>query len=270
MTNRKEDSEYTDRKKGGESTQHKSLLKHGRFPLNRKNSKKERNYKMKKFLSLILAICMTMVICVPSAYAEETDANVAYISFEEYSAAIEAEYAKYGIEGGVYEPEGEFICTSEDLETSLAIIRENIETKSKGAGNVVVLEEAESSDYLNPSIMPTVMPVTVTMSTNYFYANLDFPLIPRGCTIKTTVNITVNVQSSNILSVGIPSLKVENGIGIADWVEYVSHSSTINQSNNSVTMYVTCRLKFETSLGVTTAWSTETISYSTTFKNIPV
>ena len=219
---------------------------------------------MKRFVIYFIACILSVSVLSASAEAHE---YVAYISFEEYSAAIEAEYAKYGIEGGVYEPEGEFICTSEDLETSLAIIREYLE--SKDVENAFVLAEAESSDYLNPSIMPTAMPVTVTMTSSYWYFDFSLPIIPRECTIETTVDITVNAQDATIMSVGTPSLEVVGGTGIADWIEYVDHSTTINQSDKSVSMYVTCKIKCETSLGSITSWDKQTINYFTKFTNIP-
>lgn len=220
---------------------------------------------MKKLVSLWLAFVATMTLVVPSFAAEPVE-DVVYISFEEYSAAIEAEYAKYGIEGGVYEPEGEFICTSEDLETSLAIIREYIE--SKGVADVPVEEKAENNGFLNPPIMPAAMPVTYTMTTSYYYCDLSVPLLPRECIIETTADITANVQNSTIMRVSTPSLEVVGGTGIADWIEYVSHSTTIDLAKKSVSMNITCKIKYELVVGAATSWNKQTISYHTTFKDI--
>ena len=127
----------------------------------------------------------------------------------------------------------------------------------------------ESSNYLISDVMPTAMPVTVTMTDSYFYSDISMPLMPRTCTIETTVDIDVDAQDARIKSVSTPSLEVTSGTGIDDWIEYVSHSSTLDQKNKSVKMEVTCKIKYEMSVGAITTWSKETINYIANFKKIP-
>lgn len=225
---------------------------------------------MKKFAKRFVAF---FAVCALSASVLPVNAEaqeyVDYISFEEYSAIIEAEYAKYGIEGGVYKPEGEFICTSEDLETSLAVIREYIASIDDVENTRILENGSESSDCLIPSVMPTAMPVTVTMTSSYLYSDLSLPILPATCTIQTTADITVNAQDATIMSASSPSLEIVEGFGIADWIEYVSHTTTINQAKKTVTMTITCKIKREINVGAATSWSKQTITYTTNFKNIP-
>lgn len=222
---------------------------------------------MKRFAAFLIASVLLVSILPVRADALINDN---YISFEEYSEAIEAEYAKYGIEGGVYEPEGEFICTYEDLEASLVIIRNYIESRHMEQTEIESLENNSCS--VSP-ITPTAMPVTVTMTDLYTYVSggpiPGLPIVPNYCTIATTVDIVVDVQNLTIISVSNPILEVTQGFGIADWIEYVSHSTVINQSNKSVTMNITCKIKNELNVGPVTSWEKETITYKACFDNIP-
>ena len=75
---------------------------------------------MKKMISVCLIFTLCISVCSVMSFASEET-----ITFEEYEAAIVAEYAKYGIEGGVYEPESPFYCTREMLESDLKLVRQN-------------------------------------------------------------------------------------------------------------------------------------------------
>lgn len=85
---------------------------------------------------------------------------------------------------------------------------------------------------------------------------------------KTTVDIDVDYQSANIVWVYEPTLEVMAATGFDDWIEYVDHSTDIEQDKNRVTMDITCKIKQEMSLGTTTSWSKITISYPAVFRNV--
>lgn len=222
---------------------------------------------MKRLFSLLVAGLMLFAVCPLNASAAEAG----YVSFEEYSAAIEAEFEKYGIEGGVYEPDGEFMYTYEDLEADLNILHEYLENKedSKIAEKKLVGEPIISGGILTPPVMPMATYVTVTMTSTYFHTDVSLPIFPRFCTIKTKVNILTNRQNSTIVSVSKPSLSVENGVTIDDWIEYVNHQTWIDQAKKRVTMSVTCKLKYSLTILPIPLWEKATIDYITVFKDVP-
>ena len=210
-------------------------------------------------IGLALAIMLGTMPAYARAYANDSD-----ITFEEYSIAVEKEYAKYGIEGGVYEPEGEFYCTYEMLQHDLAIIDELCQSEMDYQ-KTASISEAEKEDYVSP----TAMRGTVTVTDTYLYSDLSLPTVPRSCTIQTTADIVVDYQGAYIAYAEKPTLEVLGATGYADWIEYVSHSTSINQSKHSVIMNITCKIKKETSVGFVTSWSKQEISYVATFKNVP-
>lgn len=210
-------------------------------------------------IGLAFAIMLGTMPAYAGAYANDSD-----ITFEEYSIAVEKEYAKYGIEGGVYEPEGEFFCTYEMLQHDLAIIDELCQSDVDYQQTASVSETGKE-EYVSP----TAMRGTVTMTDTYIYSNLAQPTFPRSCTIQTTADIVVDYQGAYIAYAEKPTLEVLGATGYADWIEYVSHSTSINQSKHRVTMDITCKIKEETSVGMVTSWAKKQISYTAVFKNVP-
>lgn len=216
--------------------------------------------KAKKMISVLLVMAL-MLMCSVTAFAEENENTV---TFEEYAEAIEAEYAKYGLEGGVYEPEEEFICDVEMLEQDLNIVRLYAESVVERAGT----PSPHPSNNISSDVAPLSMIGTVTKTATYYYTNLSNPIIPCFCTIQSTSVITVDYQNSHIVSASRPALEIVSGTGIADWIEYVSHSTSINQTRKSVSQTITCKIKQEITLGVSTSWSKIQITYNANYNNI--
>lgn len=210
----------------------------------------------------VTGLVAALLLGITPVYASSYE-NGQYVTFEEYSAAITEEYAKYGLEGGVYEPEGEFLCTYETMQNDLATVREFCEAYVENQP-VSTANEPETK----PAKSPLVMIDTVTKEDMYTHVDLSLPVMPQTCTIKTTVDIDVDYQSANIVWVYEPTLEVMAATGFDDWIEYVDHSTDIEQDKNRVTMDITCKIKQEMSLGTTTSWSKITISYPAVFRNV--
>lgn len=210
---------------------------------------------------LIIGLVFAILIGATPAYASTGET----ITFEEYAAAIEAEYAKYGIEGGVYEPDGEFLCTYETLQSDLKIVEEYCKAyRSHQEKPSVVIPKIEVS------MSPASMPGQVEMTTTTLYHDMSLPVFPVICQIQTTTLIDVDYQRSYIICANTPSLELLSGTGVDDWIEYVSHRTTdIDQNKKSLTMEVTCKVKKSLSLGMSTSWSKVTIKYIAYFNDVP-
>ena len=65
---------------------------------------------MKRKCTSMSAILIALLLILPTSVASAVDSDMieSPISFSEYEAAIVAEYEKFGLEGGVYEPTTEF------------------------------------------------------------------------------------------------------------------------------------------------------------------
>ncbi len=216
---------------------------------------------MKNFIRFLVFVLTLSTLSVHTFAAEKNQT----VSFEEYAKAIEAEYAKYGVEGGVYEPEGEFFCTIDTLEQDLNIVRQ----RAKSIAAAKISSPIQSCNSTASAIEPQGMITTTTMTDTYFYKDLSHPIIPYSCTIKTTVVITSDYQNAHIISVSKPELEITKGIGIDDWIEYVSHSTSINQEKKSAQQTIVCKVKEEISLGAITSWEKVEVTYIASFKNIP-
>ena len=210
----------------------------------------------------IIGLIVALLLGIMPAFASSYESN-RYITFEEYAAEVEAEYAKYGIEGGVYKPKGEFICTYDTLQSDLAIVREFCRDHVKSQAVPIMIESK-----LEPDINPTAMPGHKIMTDLYTHIDMTLPIVPLYCKIKTTVRIDIDYQRPYIISVGTPTLEVTEATGFADWIEYVSHSTIIDQDKGSVTMYINCKVKQEMSLGGITSWAKIDINYSAKFKDV--
>lgn len=151
------------------------------------------------------------------------------------------------------------------------ILREYLESKedSKVAEKKLVGESIKRNTFFTPPAMPMATYVTVTMTSTYHHTDVSLPIFPRYCTITTKVNILTNRQNSTIVSVGKPSLSIENGAGIEDWIEYVNHQTWIDQARKTVIMSITCKLKYKLPILDIPLWEKATIDYMTTFKNVP-
>lgn len=211
----------------------------------------------------ITGLIATLILGAMPVYAAAYESNQ-YVTLEEYSAAIEAEYAEYGIEGGVFEPEGEFLCTHETLQSDLAIVKEYCENYVKRQ-QMPIMVEPETE----PSISSRVMRGTVTMTDSYIYFDTSVPVMPLWCKIETTVDIVVDYQGAYIVYANTPTLEVTEALGFDDWIEYVSHSTTIDQENHRVTMDITCKVKEEVSLGAVTSWAKIDITYPAVYNDVP-
>lgn len=181
-----------------------------------------------------------------------------------YAAAIEKEYAKYGREGGVYEPEGEFICTYEILEKYLEVVGKICEEYVEGQSVHTTIEP--ETDY---SGVPLSMIDRVTMTDEYTHFDLSMPMYPLSCTIETTADIDVDYQRSYIVCAYTPTLEMVAATGFDDWIEYISHVTQIDQDKDRVTMDITCKVKQEISVGGVTSWSKIELEYTAVFDDVP-
>lgn len=186
--------------------------------------------------------------------------NKSPVSFEDYEAAIVEEYAKAGIEGGVYAPEGPFYCTPVMLENDIRTIRKYIQT-FHGNSPEFFSNPKTGSDEIEPQSM--YIDVTCTNTTGRVW--LNDPLLPMTATIETTATFQVDAQNDYIVSGGRPSLEVVSGLMIDDWIELISYSYDIDNTKHRVTATIVCKLKSSASLGVATSWAKFEDTYSTIF-----
>ena len=109
---------------------------------------------MKNFIRFLVFVLTLSTLSVHTFAAEKNQT----VSFEEYAKAIEAEYAKYGVEGGVYEPEGEFFCTIDTLEQDLNIVRQ----RAKSIAAAKISSPIQSCNSTASAIEPQGMITTNT------------------------------------------------------------------------------------------------------------
>lgn len=217
---------------------------------------------MKKIFYLALSLVVVFSLCGSGTAAESTDENH-IVSFEEYEAAVIAEYAKFGIEGGVYQPTDDFYCTVAMLKDDLNAVREYAQ-----ALDALASYDSNVNWYLlnhDNEVSPHAMYIDVPCTDYYTYINMEMPILPMECKIKTTVVFRVDAQNSYIVSGGAPELEVMKGTNIDDWVELVSYDYNIDQAKRKVTALITCKLKSTLSLGAGTSWNKFEIFYPCTF-----
>jgi hypothetical protein len=96
----------------------------------------------------------------------------------------------------------------------------------------------------------------------------DIPILPKNCTIRTSVDILTELLTYGIVNAGEPTLEVRDGTGIDDYVKLLSYNYTVtnnNTSNARVTYSITCQLKESMTIGGTTSWGKFEHTYSVKF-----
>lgn len=211
----------------------------------------------KKVTAMLLSIALILSLSIPAFAADGSSP----ISFEEYTKAIELEFAKYGLEGGVVDPEDSFYCTQDLLDADLQKIREYAATSTK---QTTYYDINSTANDFNP-IRPMAMYYDTTLTNNTFVNLPTVPILPAFFTVDTTVTFRVDAQNGYIVSAGAPQLEITSGTMVDDWIELTSYSHNINNTLHRVTTNITCKVKVSISVGVGTIWSKETANYVTTF-----
>lgn len=224
----------------------------------------------KRLIVTLLVGCMMMTMSLPAfaAAPAEDESDICaqedeMVTFEAYSAAIEAVYAEYGLEGGVYEPDN-FSCTKTQLAEDILAVRAHAE-------QIIARETAPPAQITidcEGTVATRAMYITKTLTNSHFHLDTSNKLFPISFTIETTVTFTIDAQNAAIVSASTPSLELTNGLGVDDWIEYVSHTISIDQTKKRASMSITCKLKEVITIGATTSWSKFNHTYSTTFKNL--
>ncbi|MCI9425314.1 MAG: hypothetical protein HFF30_07095 [Flavonifractor sp.] len=206
---------------------------------------------MKRKCTSMSAILIALLLILPTSVASAVDSDMieSPISFSEYEAAIVAEYEKFGLEGGVYEPTTEFYCTPSQLEEDLATVREFAKRQSNlnfSAGQ----EWAKENQKIQPLSMYT--DVEKTCYTLVFSPD---PLAPAYCEVRTTATFKVDVQNSYIASGSKPALSIRQTSNYDDYCDLLSYRYVFDQVKHTAMAYITCDFKLTYPLSFGTTWS---------------
>lgn len=210
-------------------------------------------FKSKGILSILLSLIMIASISI-SANAQTSEV----ITYEEYSEALIQEYSKYGIEVEMKEIPGS-VYTTVALQAELLKVQTKVEhLKASTQFETMITDSTSVAE--SPVAEPRAMYAYITASGTKTQWDLTDIIFPKTFTVKVTAELYVDVQRNNILSAGKPSLELMSATGYDDYISYISHTVSIDNSStninkHSVTYTVQAYVKESLSMGGVESWA---------------
>lgn len=187
---------------------------------------------MKKLVSVMLAMCTCVGLCVPVLAAEPVTNDV--VSIEEYEAAIKAEGAKYDIDCNVLSYNPDTKITAEMLDYAV----NNVRAYAKSIEKDTQQAPGEITTPVNPvtdSIGIRSMPISKDVS-GYFTVNNAY----GSASMQADANVTVDARNSTVISVNSTDI-YQNGafVNFDSW----ETKSVSSKRNSPLTGWITLTVK---------------------------
>lgn len=144
---------------------------------------------MKKLVSVMLAMCTCVGLCVPALATNDI------ISIEEYKAAIKAEGAKYEIDCNVLSYNPDIKITAEMLDYAVNNVRvyaESIEKDTEQASKDITTTVNPATDSIGVRSMPLSKDVSGYFTVSNAYGSAS---------MQVDANVTVDAQNNTVISV---------------------------------------------------------------------
>lgn len=185
----------------------------------------------KRFITFFLVLCMAFSIIIPTNAVALSDDT---ISFEEYYAAVKAEYAKYHIQYECSNPNGSFVFTKGLLDKTLKDIQNKVGKSEFDANTNRFVSHVDPQSVIKQNIVKR----SFIVDRNYFiYTTVESPGFGEaGIEIKT--NTSEDIQSGKFIYINsCTSRQYGNAVNYKSWTQ-TAYDLDISSDREWVTGFV--------------------------------
>ena len=224
---------------------------------------------MKRKLIALATVLIILCTSTAQAFAATSPETITY-TYEEYYAAIQECFARYGIvwEGPTTNPYPDYVYTTDDLELALAQAHAYCEKATAGYDIPTTALSAEVDEAYNNLQPHSVMYHTYSMKKSNHIFDMTLLGVPREITIETSTDILTELLTYSIISCSEPSLRVTGATGFDDYVKLLSYTYSVTKNNTTkaeLVLDITCEVKESLTIGAVESWTYAEKSYTVRF-----